>query len=86
MDFPEGVKRTKGPHFVAKRLTLSGGNFSLLAPKLMRFFQRQEFEKSSFLFAQFFTSRFLCSQNAVETFYYSVILSAFSGHLNSDIG
>ena len=35
MDFPEDFKRTIGPHFVAKT-----PNFSFLAPKLMRFFQK----------------------------------------------
>ena len=40
MDFPEGVKRTKVPHFVVKTLALSGGNFSLLAPKLNVLFQK----------------------------------------------
>ena len=33
-------KDKKVPTLSQKRLTLSGGNFSLLAPKLMRFFQK----------------------------------------------
>ena len=79
-------KGQKAPTLSQKRLTLSGANFSFLAPKLMRFFQKTGIWKIFLLIAQFFTSSFLCQQNAAETFYYSVILTAFSGHLNSDIG
>ena len=47
----------------------------------MRFFQKTGIWKIFLFNCNILTSSFLCSQNAVETFYYSVILTAFSGHL-----
>ena len=38
--FQKVSKGQKVPTLLQKRLTLSGGNFSFLAPKLMRFFQK----------------------------------------------
>ena len=42
MDFPESVLKLdkKGPTLSQKRLTLSVGNFGLLAPKLMRYLSK----------------------------------------------
>ena len=43
-------------------------------------FKRQEIERSFFLIAGIFASEFLFIQNALGTLYYSVVLTASSGH------
>ena len=65
-------------HFVAKSPNFKPPLRGFACSKIDALsFKRQDIVRSFFLVPQFFTSDFLCSQNAVEALYYTMILTAF---------